>query len=212
MIPHVATHDGVVVGTFNLSGGNRLAQHAGITANTKPMKRAREMSGIRTEKSNHWESEWFSISGASVDRPGSGRRVTTPLAFGLTGLAAPWRPSLAGPVSVPKGDFSGSPGEDLHPGSQSEPWSEETARGRRGIRRVLLGSIGSVRAKVIERAGGPKFASSEPREHASPSRASRRPQQEIGEICGPASPGPPAAAALIILRPPRRSPTPAREL
>lgn len=117
MIPRVATHDGVVVGTFNLSGGNRLAQHAGITANTKPMKRASEMSGIRTEKSNHWESGQPSILDASVDRPGSSRRVTMPLPFRLAGLAVPWRPSIAGAVAVPKRDLPGSPGKSPHPGS-----------------------------------------------------------------------------------------------
>ena len=102
MIPRVAIRDGVVVGTFNLSGGNRRAQHAGITANTKPMKRAGEMSGIRTEKSNHWKSEWFSIRDASIDRPGSSRRATKSLAFRLAGLAVPWRRSLANAVSAPK--------------------------------------------------------------------------------------------------------------
>ena len=66
------------------------------------MKRVSEMSGIRTEKSNYWEPEWFSILDAFIDRPGFSRRVTRPLAFRLAGLAAPWRPSLADAVSVPK--------------------------------------------------------------------------------------------------------------
>lgn len=72
---------------------------------------------------------------------------------------------------------------------------------------MLPGSSGPVRAKVLERESDPKFTSSVPREYALSPRTNRRPQQKIGEVCGPESQRPPVTATLIVLRPARRSST-----